>query len=86
MPASMNLCVARADWPIPPTPAPTVKVEKTEVPPQIAAIPCAMVLPKQSVEKCTWELHCPICRKEEEDNTEDWNGDRQRCQPRTHYP
>ena len=47
MPASINLFEARADWPIPPTPAPTVKVENTEVPPQIAVITNAMVLPKQ---------------------------------------
>ena len=41
MTASTNLFEARADWPIPPTQAPTVKVE--EVPPRVAAIPCAMV-------------------------------------------
>ena len=48
-----------------PTPAPT----KTEVPPQIAAIPYALVLPKQVGEKFTWGLHCPICIKEEEEGT-----------------
>ena len=48
--ASMNLFEATADWPIPPTPAPT----KIEVPPQTAVIPHAMVMPKQAVEKCTW--------------------------------
>ena len=62
-PASTNLFVARADWPIPHTPGPT----KTEVPPQTAVITCAMVMPKQVVEKCTWGLHCPICIKEEEE-------------------
>ena len=41
--ASTKLFEARADWPIPPTPAPT----KTELPPQIAAIPQSMVMPKQ---------------------------------------
>ena len=34
IPASTNLFEARADWPIPPMPAPTVKEEKTEVPPK----------------------------------------------------
>ena len=58
--ASMNLLEARADWPIPPTPTPT----KTKVPPQIAAVPHAMVMPKQIGEKCTWRPHCPICVKE----------------------
>ena len=33
VPASTNLFKARADWAIPPTPAPSVKVENTEVPP-----------------------------------------------------
>ena len=54
----------KKDWPIPPTPATTVK---TEVPPQTAVIPHAMVMPKQVAEKCTWGLHCPICIKEEEE-------------------
>ena len=80
VPASMNLFKARADWSIPATPAPTVKVEKTEVPPQVAANPHAIVLPKpqnnrSAKEKCTWGLHCLICKKEEEDGTEDWNSD-----------
>ena len=65
---------------------PTVKVEKAEVPPIIAAIPHAMVFPKQIGEKWTWGLHCLICKKEEEEGTEDWNGDRQEDQPRNHYP
>ena len=64
--ASINLYKARADWPIPPMPAPTVKAEKTEVLPQVSAIPHAMVLPKQNnrsiEEKCTWGPHCPICK------------------------
>ena len=33
VPASVNLFETRANWPIPPMQAPTVKVEKTEVPP-----------------------------------------------------
>ena len=81
--ASMNRFKARADWPIPPMLALTVKVEKMEVPTLVAAIPHAMVLPKpqnnrSAEEKCTWGPHCPICKKEEEDGTEDWNGDQQR--------
>ena len=74
---------ARKDWPIPPTPAPTVK---TEAPPQIAAIPHAMVMSKQVVEKCTWGPHCPICKSEEEHGEKDWNGHRQKEQPRNQYP
>ena len=50
-----------------------------------------MVLPKpQDImpveEKCTWGPHCPICKKEEEEGTEDWNGDRLENQQRNHYP
>ena len=68
---------------------PTVKVEK--VPPRVAAIPHAMVLPKlqnnrSAEEECIWGLHCPICKKEEEEGTEDWNGDRPENQQRNHYP
>ena len=69
MPASRNLFEDRANWPIPPTETPTVvKMEKTEVPPQVPAIPHAMVLNKpqnnRSVgEKCTWGPHCPSAQK-----------------------
>ena len=69
----MNLFKARADWPIPPAPASSVKVENTEVPPPNISNP-------------PWGLHCPICKKEEEDSMEYWNGDRQRDQHRNHYP
>ena len=86
IPASMNLFEARADWPIPPMQTPTVKVEKADIPPRVAAIPHAMFLPKQIKDKCTWGLYCPICKKEEEEGTEDWNGDRQKDQPRNNYP
>ena len=65
--ASENLFETRKDWPVPPTPAPTVK---TEAPPQVAAIHHVMVMPKQVAEKCTWEPHCPICNNEE-DHEED---------------
>ena len=89
MPASTNLFKARASWSIPPTETPTVvKMDKTEVPPKVAAIPCAMIFNKPQnnrpvEEKCTWGLHCPICAKEEE-GTEDMNSDRQEHQQRTH--
>ena len=43
----MNLFKARADWPITPMQTPSVKVDKAEVPPRVAVIPHAMVLPKQ---------------------------------------
>ena len=75
IPASTNLFKARADWPIPPMQTPAVKVEKA-VQPRVAAIPHAMVLSKsqnnrQTEEKCTWGPHCPICKKDEEEGTED---------------
>ena len=76
IPATTTLFEARADWPIPPTQIPTVKIEKAEVPPKVAAIPHAMVLPKpqnnrKAEEKCTWGPHCPIWKKEEEEGRED---------------
>ena len=90
MPASTNVFKARANQPISPTETPAVKMEKTEVPPRVASIPHPMVLNKPQnkrpeEEKCTWGLHCHICKKEEE-GTEDWNGDRQESQQRNHYP
>ena len=51
MPDSTNLFEARANWPIPPTETPAVKMEKTEVPPRVAAIPHAMVLNKSQNNK-----------------------------------
>ena len=82
LPASTYLFKARADWPIPPMQTPTVKVEKAEVPCRVTVIPHVMVIPKpqnnkQIEEKCTWRPHCPICKNEEEEGMEDWNGDRQ---------
>ena len=70
MPASTNLFDARASWPIPPSEPPTVvKMEKTEVPPWVAAIPHTLVLNKpqnnRPVEECRWGSHCPICAKED---------------------
>ena len=45
MPASTNLIDVRASCPIPPTETPTVvKMEKTEIPPRVAAIPHGLVL------------------------------------------
>ena len=49
-------------------------------------IPHSVVRPKQAEEKCTWGPHCPICKKEEEEGMEDWNGNRQRDHPRNHHP
>ena len=86
MPASKNLFDARASLLIPPTEPPTVvKMEKNEVPPRVAAIPHTLVLNKSQnnrpvEEECRWELHCPICAKEE--SMEDWNDDRQENQQR----
>ena len=49
-----NLFETRKDWPNPPTPAPTsVPTMKTEAPPQVAAIPKVMVIPRQAAKKCT---------------------------------
>ena len=44
-----------------------------------------MVMPKQVAEKCSWGLHCPICKNEEE-HKEDWDGDRQNEEARTQCP
>ena len=82
--ASKNLFEARKDWPFPPIPVPTLTV-KTVALPQVAAIPCAMVMPKQVAGKCSWGLHCPICKIEEEQE-EDWDGNMQKEQPRSQYP
>ena len=76
MPTPTNLFGTRADWPVPPMPTPTVKIERTQVPPRVAAIPSHTVLPKpqhnrSAEEKCTCRPHCPICKKEEGDSTEE---------------
>ena len=82
--APENLFMVRKDWPIPPTPVPTPAPSmKTEAPPLVAVIPCVMVMPKQVTEKCSWGLHCPICKNMEE-HEEDWDDDKQREQPRMH--
>ena len=74
--ASENLFKTRKDWTIPPTPVPTpAPTIKTEEQSKIAAIPSAMVIPKQATEKCSWGPHCPICKNEEEHGEEDWDGD-----------
>ena len=39
-----------------------------------------MTTPKLATEKCSWGLHCPICKNEE--HKKDWEGDMQRQQPR----
>ena len=70
------------------TPA-VVKREKTEILPRVAVILCTLVLNtlqnnKPAEEECTWGLYCPFCAKEKD--AEDWNGDRQEDQQRTHYP
>ena len=43
-----------------------------------------MLMPKQVAEKCSWGLHCPICKNEEE-HKEDWDGNMQKEQPRSQY-
>ena len=74
---SENLFETRKDWPIPPTPAATPAPNiKPEEPPQVAAIPHATVMPKQALEKCSWGLHFPICKNEEE-HEEDWENEMQ---------
>ena len=69
-----------------PTTAPTVK---TEEPSQVAAVPHAMVIPKQAREKYSWGPHCPICKNEEE-HKEDWVSDMQNqprmCPKNTQHP
>ena len=71
MPDSTNVFDVRASWSIPPTEALTVvKMEKTEVPPRVAAIAHTLVLNKShsnrpAEEECRLGPHCPICAKEE---------------------
>ena len=86
---SMNLFKARADCPIPPMQAPSVKLAKAEVPLKVGVIPCAMVLPKQIGEKCTWRPHCPICKKEQErwhGGLEWWQAERSAKKPLSTKP
>ena len=79
-----NLFETRKDWPIPPSPTPTsASTVKTEAPPQVAAITHVLVMSKQVTERCSWGPYCPICKNEEEDEA-DWDGDRQKEQPRMH--
>ena len=75
MPASTNLFVARASWPLSPhtdeVQTPTfVKTEKADEKnlPKQAAIPHALILNKPqsnkpAEEECRWGPHCPICAK-----------------------
>ena len=82
--ASENLFETRKDWPIPPYSSPHTcnPTIKTEEQPKTATIPHATkAMPKQNTEKCSWGLHCPICKNEEQHGEEDWNGDLQN-QPR----
>ena len=44
-----------------------------------------MTMPKQGTEKCSWELHCPICKNKEKYREEDWDGDLQN-QPKNAPP
>ena len=81
--APENLFETRKDWPIPPTPAPTVK---TEVPLQTAVIPHAMVMPKQVVEKCSCGPHCPMCIKEEEEGRKIGMVTGREISPKNHHP
>ena len=74
---SEKLFETRKEWPIPPASTATpISTIKTEDPPQVAAVPHAMLIPKQATEKCSWGLHCPIWKNEEE-HEEDWDGDMQ---------
>ena len=64
VPATSNLFKARASWPVPPTETPAVvKMEKTEIPPRVAAIPHALVLNKlQNNGPVEGQyMHCSIC-------------------------
>ena len=97
MPASINLFVARASWPIPPSETSTlifVKMEKAEerTLPKIAIIPHVMVnKPPQNKaeEMCGWGLHCIVCAKSipnpKAESSADWNGNRQDQLERNYY-
>ena len=92
MPVSTNLFDARASWSVPPVEAPTaIKTEKAEekVPPQVAAIPCAMVnKPPQgkTEEMCGWGMHCPICAKSIPNPNAESSDDKQDNLQRNYYP
>ena len=102
MPASTNLFVAKASWPIPPNmdevPMPTFgKTEKADAktPPKQAAIPHTLILNKLQNSKSVEEAcGCPICTQstpKAEDSEEDWDGERQRNRKedqteRNYYP
>ena len=60
--------------------------------PRLSSIPHALVLNKPqsnktAEEECKWGMHCPICTKSAPNqNSEDWNGERQDIQQRNYYP
>ena len=70
IPASTNLFEARGDWSVPPTQAPSVKVENTEVPPQSSDPPCY-----SNAQTCWRKMFMgtalPHLQEEEEDSAED---------------
>ena len=98
MPASTNVFVARASWPIPPSETSTpifVKTEKAEerTPSKIAAIPHVMVnkpTQNKAEEMCGWGPHCPICAKStpnpKAESSEGWNSNRHNQLERNYYP
>ena len=48
-----------------------------------------MVMPKQATEKCSWGLHCPICKNEEEHEEDRDNNEQNQprmCPPKIFRP
>ena len=89
IPASTNLFVTRASWPIPPSETSThMFINRT--PPKLAAIPHMMAPQNKAEEMCRWGLHCPICAKSipnpKTESSEDWNSKRQDQLQRNYYP
>ena len=80
--ASENMFKTRKDWPIPHTPVPTPAPTIMRTTQNCSNLQCHdNALPSQK--KCSWRLHCPICKNKEEHREEDWDGNLQN-QPRMH--
>ena len=71
--ASGNLFETRKDWPIPPTPVPTLAPTiKTEEQPKITAIPHTMAMPKQTTEICHGDCIAPFAKMKNSTEKRAW--------------
>ena len=84
--ASENLFETRKDWPIPPTPVPTIKNRKTT---QNCSNPACHCNAQTSHRKVLMGTTLPHLQNEEEHGEEDWDGNLQsqpRMHPQNHQP